>query len=108
MTVGTLARLIRGTRPSEIATATCATFATHPAPISQSVATVATVAVAEQKKGGTLPWTIEREERAAIIEHDGRVPRALADALAWMEACPSPQGIMPRRWKAAQDSFVAL
>jgi hypothetical protein len=87
--------------------ATLATVATHEQvalpPVPSSVASVATVACS---KGADLLAAIE--ERAAIAEFDGGLPRPLADALAWMEVCPPPLGIPPERWQEAQDSFAML
>ena len=50
----------------------------------------------------------EIEERAAIVEYDGKLPRILAEALAQLEVCPPPPGTQPRRWQRAQVAFVEL
>jgi len=39
------------------------------------------------------PWTEAHEERAAIIEHDGGVPRAWAEALARLDPTRPPAGM---------------
>ena len=51
---------------------------------------------------------LDIEERAAIAEYDGGLPRPLAEALARMEACPPTPGTSPRRWQGVQDSFAML
>ena len=48
------------------------------------------------------------EERAAIAEYEGELPRILAEALARLEICPAPPGTQPRRWQRAQAAFVEL
>ena len=74
--------LIRGAPP---ATAKVAISATHRTGCPPSVATIAGIAVATPPLASGQ-WDLPTiEERAAIIEHDGGVSRALADALAWME-----------------------
>jgi hypothetical protein len=50
----------------------------------------------------------EWEERAAIAEYDGKLPRVLAEALARLEVCPPPPGTQPKRWQRAQAAFVEL
>jgi hypothetical protein len=88
--------------------ATLAPVATHEQPSPSvpwsSVASVATVACS---KGANLDLAAI-EERAAIAEFVGGLPRTLAEALAEMEACPPPPGTPSRRWEAAQDVFAML
>jgi hypothetical protein len=43
-------------------------------------------------------WPDEQEERAAIIEHDGGVPHAWAEALARLDPAKPPAEIPPPRW----------
>jgi hypothetical protein len=50
----------------------------------------------------------EVEERAAIAEFDGKLPRILAEVLAQLEVCPPPPGTLPRRWQRAQEAFAEL
>ncbi len=40
-------------------------------------------AQAPEKDAEAVAWLEEWEERAAIMEHDGGLPRAEAEALAW-------------------------
>ena len=87
MSVGTLARLIRRAHRIEAATATVATIATLAGPRARSVATVATVAVARPPRRKAFAWSIEREERAAIVEYDAGGTRLLAETLARCEGC---------------------
>jgi hypothetical protein len=91
--------------------ATLATSATHeqsaPSLPSSSVATVAPVATVACSRGADLDLAAI-EERAAIAEFDGGLPRPLAEAVARMEVCPPPPGTPPRRWQEAQDSFAML
>ena len=91
--------------------ATLATVATHeqvaPPTAPSSVASVARVATVACSKGADLDLAAI-EERAAIAEFDGGLPRPLAEAFARMEVCPPPLGTPPRRWREAQDSFVML
>lgn len=58
------------------------------------VANVAT-AVSEPNVDG---WSDSEEERAAVIEHDGRAPRVWAEALARLDPARVPRDIMPKRW----------
>jgi hypothetical protein len=48
------------------------------------------------------------EERAAIIEHDGRAPTQLAEVFAQFEIWPPLPGIEPGRWHQAQEAFAGL
>ena len=43
-------------------------------------------------------WTDAEEERAAIIEFDGGVPRAWAEALARLDPDKPPKHVPPQRW----------
>jgi hypothetical protein len=91
--------------------ATLATVATHqrvaPPSAKSSVASVARVATVACSKGADLDLAAI-EERSAIAEFDGGLSRPLAEALAWMEGCPTPPGMPPERWREAQDSFGVL
>jgi hypothetical protein len=46
----------------------------------------------------TAPWGDTEEERAAIIEHDGGVPRLWAEALARLNPNRPPCNMSPKRW----------
>jgi hypothetical protein len=50
----------------------------------------------------------EWQERAALVEYDGGIPRRLAEVFAQLEICPPPPGIEPRRWHGAQEAFAGL
>jgi hypothetical protein len=43
-------------------------------------------------------WSHEYEERAAIVEFDGGVPRAWAEALARLDPTKPPNDVPPGRW----------
>jgi hypothetical protein len=43
-------------------------------------------------------WTDAEEERAAIVEHDGGVPRAWAEGFARLEPSKPPGDVPPPRW----------
>jgi hypothetical protein len=43
-------------------------------------------------------WTDAEEERAAIIEYDGGVPRDWAEGFARLDPSKPPSGIMPEYW----------
>ena len=44
------------------------------------------------------PWTDAHEERAAVAEHDGGVPRAWAEGLARLDPANPPADVPARRW----------
>ena len=48
----------------------------------------------------------DARERAAIMEHDGGIPRTTAEALARLEACPP--GIEASLWQHAIDELARL
>jgi hypothetical protein len=50
----------------------------------------------------------EWEQRVALVEYDGGVPRRLAEVFAQFETCPPPPGIEPGRWHGAQEAFAGL
>lgn len=51
----------------------------------------------------------ERSERAAIVEHDGRVPRHWAEGLARLHPDRPPRGFTPSRWlEVVNDSGLLL
>jgi hypothetical protein len=43
-------------------------------------------------------WTDTEEERAAIVEYDGGVPRAWAEGFARLDPKRPPADVLPRRW----------
>jgi hypothetical protein len=49
------------------------------------------------------PWTDAHDERAAIIEYDGKAPRAWAEALARRDPAKPPADVPPRRWLTFLD-----
>ena len=108
-----LRNLIRGAAPELVATAIVATPATVGRASPSNVATIATIAVAGGPSAHlrlvpAVASADEIEERAAIAEYDGKLPRVLAEALARLEVCPPPPGTQPRRWQRAQAAFAAL
>lgn len=51
----------------------------------------------------------DRDERAAISEHDGRVPRRWAEGLARLDPNRPPHGFTPARWlEVVNDSGLLL
>lgn len=53
--------------------------------------------------------TIEAfEERAAIVEHDAKLPRELAEGLAKLCVMPRPEDIDPRHWQAIVNAAGAF
>jgi hypothetical protein len=48
-------------------------------------------------------WGEAEEERAAIVEHDGRIPRAWAEGFARLDQGRPPSDVPPKRWAAFVD-----
>jgi hypothetical protein len=48
-------------------------------------------------------WTDAKEERAAIVEHDGGSPRAWAEALAQLDPAKPPADVPLARWQQFID-----
>jgi hypothetical protein len=48
-------------------------------------------------------WGEVQEERAAIVEHDGNIPRAWAEGFARLDPGRPPADVPPRRWRAFVD-----
>lgn len=44
------------------------------------------------------------EERAAIMEYDGNLPRPLAEAFAYVDTCNRPNGISQEQWDDIKDN----
>jgi len=69
---------------------------------SATLASLATLAGghAETENFEPVPdtWTDTQEERAAIVEYDGRAPRAWAEALARLDPNSPPGDVPPHRW----------
>jgi hypothetical protein len=87
------AKPAKAIEPAAEQTATFATFAAFAgAPAENRIA-------ASQAE----PWTDAHEERAAIIEHDGGVPQAWAEALARLDSAKPPADVPSRRWLAFVD-----
>jgi hypothetical protein len=120
-----LSALIKKGGLRKAATATLATSATDEAPTPPSVATVATVAVATAPdKAANDPAHVQAfdpeafAERAAIMEHDGGMSRAEAEAAAAVICgdAPAPEALDSDRhcwphteaWNTAEiDTFTA-
>jgi hypothetical protein len=43
-------------------------------------------------------WSETEEERAAVVEHDGGLPREWAEALARLDPSRAPADVPPKRW----------
>jgi hypothetical protein len=101
------------------ATATVATVATLGGRSGSSVARVASVTVAnpalfpacslaeaQSETAGTAnDWRALFDERAAILEHDGGIPRDWAEGFAQLDPTRPPGGIPVRRWQAVIDAI---
>ena len=78
----------------------------------QTFATFATFAEAPAENHAAAPaadpWTEAHEERAAIIEHDGGVPQAWAEALARLDPTGPPAGVPPEDWIRVIDAGCRL
>jgi hypothetical protein len=49
------------------------------------------------------PWSEVEEERAAIIQHDGAIPRAWAEGFARLDPDRPPGDVPPKRWQLFVD-----
>jgi hypothetical protein len=69
---------------------------------SATLATLATLAVrepdAEENPAAFNTWAEGEDERAAIIEYDGAVPRTWAEALARLDPARPPGDVPAKRW----------
>ena len=69
---------------------------------SATFATFATFAGGQAEKQNFEPapdiWTDAHEERAAIVEHDGGVPREWAEGFARLDCSHPPADVPSRRW----------
>ena len=74
----------------------------------QTFATFATFAEAPAENHAAAPaadpWTEAHEERAAIIEHDGGVPQAWAEALTRLDLTRPPTGVPLADWFRVIDA----
>jgi hypothetical protein len=83
-----------------------AKVAKEPQPTSErnaTLASLATLAVGErtaksEKFVAHGTWTHDEDERAAIIEYDGAVPRQWAEALARLDPTKPPGEVPAKRW----------
>jgi hypothetical protein len=57
-----------------------------------------TVSVARHSTAHGGPQETDEEEQAAIIEHDGKIPREWADVLARLDPDRPPPDVSPRQW----------
>jgi hypothetical protein len=62
----------------------------------------------EQRGKSADSWTDADDERAAIIEHDGGVPRAWAEALARLDPTGPPAGVPLTDWNRLIDAGCRL
>jgi hypothetical protein len=53
-------------------------------------------------------WSAAEEERAAIVEYDGNIPRAWAEGFARLNSHLPPAGVSVRRWQAIIDAIGAF
>lgn len=51
------------------------------------------------------PWGEAGAERAAIVEHDGKIPRVWAEGFARLDPDRPPAGVPLRRWRAVIDAI---
>jgi hypothetical protein len=49
------------------------------------------------------PWTDAHEERAAIVEYDGGIPRAWAEGFARLDLSKPPRHVSVQRWQRFID-----
>lgn len=64
----------------------------------------AKAAVLAEIAGQASPsWGEAEEERAAIVEHDGAIPREWAEGFARLDPDRSPADVPPRRWRRFVD-----
>lgn len=54
------------------------------------------------------PHDDEYEERAAIIEHDGGLPKRWAEPLARLLTAPKPGAYLPERWEIIKSDAAEL
>jgi hypothetical protein len=59
--------------------------------------------VARPTDGALTTWGEVEEERAAIVEHDGGVPRAWAEGFARLDPDRPPNDVPPHRWRCFVD-----
>lgn len=68
---------------------------------SKAIETASTVG---QQTGAVLArWGEAEEERAAIVEHDGKIPRAWAEGFARLDPDRPPGDVPLRRWQTLVD-----
>jgi hypothetical protein len=77
--------------------------------LSQSVNSVAAAPAASEPvmpsaaDRALAAWSAAEEERGAIVEHDGAIPRAWAEAFARLDPDRPPGDVPPRRWQRFVD-----
>lgn len=64
--------------------------------------------IAALETGIRTGWGDAEDERAAIVEHDGGVPRGWAEGFAALAAMPPPAGFWPDRWQRIIDATGAF
>jgi hypothetical protein len=52
-----------------------------------------------------VAWGEAEAERAAIIEHDGKIPREWAEGFTWLDPDRPPGDVPPRRWLQFVDDL---
>jgi hypothetical protein len=58
---------------------------------------------ANRTDDGREPWTGTEEERAAFVEHNGKIPREWAEGFARLHPDRSPSDMPPKRWQRFVD-----
>jgi hypothetical protein len=76
--------------------------------VSQSVNSVTAPAPPEQglppgADRAVAAWGKAEEERAAIVEYDGAIPRAWAEGFARLDRANPPCDVPPKRWRQFVD-----
>lgn len=80
-----------------------------PSTVSQSVNSVTAAPAASEPAMPSAAdralaiWGEAEEERAAIVEHDGAIPRAWAEGFARLDPDRPPGDVPPRRWQRFVD-----
>jgi hypothetical protein len=76
-------------------------------PVSgKSSKTLETASTVGQPTGAVLArWGEAEEERAAIVEHDGKIPRAWAEGFARLDPDRPPGDVATKRWQQFIDDI---
>jgi hypothetical protein len=69
----------------------------------RTLATLAALAGSGSETEIPVMWREAEEERAAIVEHNGCIPRAWAEGFARLDSNRPPGDVPPRRWQRFVD-----